>query len=230
VAVIGQAFPYTPIANPRHFVPDWTFGIQEVRLQATIEAARAAGAKVVVLLSHNGMDVDLKLAARVRGLAAILGGHTHDAVPTAIEVAKNVSDIANEPSDSVGHAEMKAPVVQPPPIMAPAVMIVIMAVVFASAGTSSTFGAGCIAASFDGIDSSFATKPPGSTPTMRAARQRMSSLITGTAEKGTPIRLDDQPTKARTAPEKPRYPPCIVAARMMRPPTTPPPTPPHEAS
>lgn len=87
VAVIGQAFPYTPIAHPRHFVPDWTFGIQEGRLQATIEAARAAGAKVVVLLSHNGMDVDLKLAARVRGLTAILGGHTHDAVPAAIEVA-----------------------------------------------------------------------------------------------------------------------------------------------
>jgi len=87
VAVIGQAFPYTPIANPRHFVPDWTFGIQEVRLQATIDAARAAGARIVVLLSHNGMDVDIKLAARVRGLTAILGGHTHDAVPAAIEVA-----------------------------------------------------------------------------------------------------------------------------------------------
>lgn len=87
VAVIGQAFPYTPVANPRHLIPDWTFGIQERRLQETIEAAEAAGASVVVLLSHNGMDVDLKLASRVRGLAAILGGHTHDGVPAAIPVA-----------------------------------------------------------------------------------------------------------------------------------------------
>ncbi|MEO6928674.1 MAG: thiosulfohydrolase SoxB [Casimicrobiaceae bacterium] len=81
VAVIGQAFPYTPIANPRYFTPDWTFGIQEDRLQKVIDAARAKGAVVAVLLSHNGMDVDLKLASRVRGLDAILGGHTHDGMP-----------------------------------------------------------------------------------------------------------------------------------------------------
>jgi S-sulfosulfanyl-L-cysteine sulfohydrolase len=74
VAIIGQAFPYTPIANPRHFVPDWTFGIQEERLQKTIDEARTKGAWLVVLLSHNGMDVDLKLASRVEGLDAILGG------------------------------------------------------------------------------------------------------------------------------------------------------------
>ncbi len=86
VAIIGQAFPYTPIAHPRHLVPEWSFGIQEAHLQKTIEAARAAGAQVVALLSHNGMDTDLKLAARVRGLDAILGGHTHDAVPAAIPV------------------------------------------------------------------------------------------------------------------------------------------------
>ena len=83
VAIIGQAFPYTPIANPRHLVPDWTFGIQEDALQKHVDAARAKGALVVVLLSHNGMDVDLKLAGRVRGIDAILGGHTHDAVPQA---------------------------------------------------------------------------------------------------------------------------------------------------
>ncbi len=81
VAVIGQAFPYTPIANPRHFVADWTFGIQPQRLQTVIDEVRKAGAGVVVLLSHNGMDVDLKLASQVTGLDAILGGHTHDAVP-----------------------------------------------------------------------------------------------------------------------------------------------------
>ncbi|SOY40909.1 thiosulfohydrolase SoxB [Cupriavidus taiwanensis] len=86
VAIIGQAFPYTPIANPRYFVPDWTFGIQEENLQQVIDAARGKGAQAVVLLSHNGMDVDLKLASRVRGLDAILGGHTHDGVPAPVPV------------------------------------------------------------------------------------------------------------------------------------------------
>jgi sulfur-oxidizing protein SoxB len=86
VAIIGQAFPYTPIANPRHLVADWTFGIQEERLQKTIDEARSKGAQAVVLLSHNGMDTDLKLASRVSGLDAILGGHTHDAVPQPIPV------------------------------------------------------------------------------------------------------------------------------------------------
>jgi sulfur-oxidizing protein SoxB len=86
VAIIGQAFPYTPIANPSHFTTGWTFGIQERELQAEIDGVRKAGAAVVVLLSHNGADVDLKLASRVTGLDAILGGHTHDAIPRAIEV------------------------------------------------------------------------------------------------------------------------------------------------
>jgi sulfur-oxidizing protein SoxB len=81
LAVIGQAFPYTPIANPRYFVPDWTFGIQERRLQELVDEVRAKGARVVVLLSHNGMDVDLKLAGQVKGIDVILGGHTHDGVP-----------------------------------------------------------------------------------------------------------------------------------------------------
>lgn len=87
VAIIGQAFPYTPIANPRYFVPDWTFGIQEERLQSMVDEVRAKGAQVVVVLSHNGMDVDLKLASRVRGIDAILGGHTHDGVPKPVIVA-----------------------------------------------------------------------------------------------------------------------------------------------
>jgi sulfur-oxidizing protein SoxB len=86
VAVIGQAFPYTPIANPRYFVADWKFGIQEERLQKQVNEARAKGAQVVVLLSHNGMDVDLKLAARVSGIDAIMGGHTHDGVPAPVVV------------------------------------------------------------------------------------------------------------------------------------------------
>ncbi|MBK8766105.1 MAG: thiosulfohydrolase SoxB [Burkholderiaceae bacterium] len=86
VAVIGQAFPYTPIANPRHFVPEWSFGIQDDRMQKMVDEVRGKGAQVVVVLSHNGMDVDLKMAGRVRGIDAILGGHTHDGVPEAIVV------------------------------------------------------------------------------------------------------------------------------------------------
>lgn len=82
-AIIGQAFPYTPIANPRYMVADWAFGIQEENMQKTVEEARGKGAQVVVLLSHNGMDVDLKMASRVSGIDAILGGHTHDGMPVA---------------------------------------------------------------------------------------------------------------------------------------------------
>jgi sulfur-oxidizing protein SoxB len=92
VGIIGQAFPYTPVANPRYFTPNWTFGIQEQNLQKTIDQVRQKGAKAVVLLSHNGMDVDLKLASRVRGLDAILGGHTHDGVPIPVKV-KNAGGI-----------------------------------------------------------------------------------------------------------------------------------------
>ena len=87
VAIIGQAFPYTPIANPRYFVADWTFGIQDEALQKVVDSVRGKGAQVVVLLSHNGMDVDLKLAGRVTGIDAILGGHTHDGMPVASIVA-----------------------------------------------------------------------------------------------------------------------------------------------
>jgi sulfur-oxidizing protein SoxB len=86
VAVVGQAFPYTPIANPRYMVPDWTFGIQDEEMQKAVNAARGEGAQVVVVLSHNGMDVDLKMASRVTGIDAILGGHTHDGVPQPVKV------------------------------------------------------------------------------------------------------------------------------------------------
>src|SRR5574343_658651 len=88
VAIIGQAFPYTPIANPRWQTPNWSFGIQEENMQKTVDEARAAGAQVVVVVSHNGMDVDLKMASRVTGIDAIMGGHTHDGVPAPI-VVKN---------------------------------------------------------------------------------------------------------------------------------------------
>jgi sulfur-oxidizing protein SoxB len=81
VAIVGQAFPYTPIANPRHMVADWAFGIKDDLMQKHVDEARAKGAQVVVVLSHNGMDVDLKMASRVRGIDVILGGHTHDGVP-----------------------------------------------------------------------------------------------------------------------------------------------------
>ncbi|MBC8119942.1 MAG: thiosulfohydrolase SoxB, partial [Burkholderiaceae bacterium] len=81
VGIIGQAFPYTPIANPRYFTPDWSFGIQDENMQKMVDEVRAKGAQVVVVLSHNGMDVDLKMASKLRGIDAILGGHTHDGVP-----------------------------------------------------------------------------------------------------------------------------------------------------
>lgn len=89
-AIIGQAFPYTPIANPGWQVPNWTFGIQDAQMQKTVNEARAKGAQAVVLLSHNGMDVDLKMASRVTGIDVILGGHTHDGVPVPTMV-KNVA-------------------------------------------------------------------------------------------------------------------------------------------
>jgi len=86
IAVIGQAFPYTPVANPRYKIPTWSFGIRENLVRKRVEAVRAAGAELVVLLSHNGFDVDRKLASRVDGIDVILTGHTHDAIPDVIKV------------------------------------------------------------------------------------------------------------------------------------------------
>ena len=101
-AIIGQAFPYTPIANPRFMVPDWSFGIRDDRMQQMVDEARGKGAKVVIVLSHNGMDVDLKMASRVTGIDAIMGGHTHDAVPRPVEVknAGGVTLVTNAGSNS----------------------------------------------------------------------------------------------------------------------------------
>ena len=102
VAIIGQAFPYTPIANPRYLVENWSFGIEEEIMQKTVDHARANGAKAVVVLSHNGMDVDLKMASRVRGIDAILGGHTHDGVPVPVKVSNpgGVTLVTNAGSNS----------------------------------------------------------------------------------------------------------------------------------
>jgi sulfur-oxidizing protein SoxB len=108
LAVIGQAFPYTPIANPRHMVPEWTFGIQEARLQSLVDEVRAKGAQAVVLLSHNGMDVDLKLASRVRGIDAILGGHTHDGVPAPVVVGKTLVTNAGSNGKFLAVLDLKA--------------------------------------------------------------------------------------------------------------------------
>jgi sulfur-oxidizing protein SoxB len=90
IAVLGQAFPYTPVANPRWMIPKWSFGIREEDVRAQVEKARKSGAQLVVLLSHNGFDVDRKLAARVAGIDVILTSHTHDALPVAIKVGNTL--------------------------------------------------------------------------------------------------------------------------------------------
>ena len=90
IAVIGQAFPYTPIANPSYKIPTWSFGIREKLVRKRVEEARAEGAGLVVLLSHNGFDVDRKLASRISGIDVILTGHTHDALPAVETVAETL--------------------------------------------------------------------------------------------------------------------------------------------
>lgn len=90
IAVLGQAYPYTPIANPRWMIPDWSFGIREDDVRAEVKKVRAAGAGLVVLLSHNGFDVDRKLAARVAGIDVVLTAHTHDALPAVVKVGRTL--------------------------------------------------------------------------------------------------------------------------------------------
>ncbi|MDH3220117.1 MAG: thiosulfohydrolase SoxB [Gammaproteobacteria bacterium] len=88
IAVVGQSFPYTPIANPQRFIPDWTFGINEEGMQEIVNQARdEENPDGLIVLSHNGMDVDLKMASRVSGIDAIFGGHTHDGMPGATPVS-----------------------------------------------------------------------------------------------------------------------------------------------
>jgi S-sulfosulfanyl-L-cysteine sulfohydrolase len=90
IAVLGQAYPYTPIANPRWLIPDWSFGIRENDVRAEVDKVRAAGADLVVLLSHNGFDIDRKLASRVAGIDVVLTAHTHDAVPAVVKVGRTL--------------------------------------------------------------------------------------------------------------------------------------------
>ncbi len=90
IAVIGQAFPYVPVANPQRFIPDWTFGVQQSDMQEMVNRVRdEESPDAVLLLSHNGMDSDLKMASQVRGIDAIFGGHTHDGMPGATPVSNS---------------------------------------------------------------------------------------------------------------------------------------------
>jgi sulfur-oxidizing protein SoxB len=112
IAVIGQAFPYVPIAHPKRFTPDWTFGIHEDALQKLVDHIVAKDKpNAIVLLSHNGMDVDLKLASRVRGIDLILGGHTHDAVPAPTVIrnggGKTLVTNAGTSGKFIGVADLK---------------------------------------------------------------------------------------------------------------------------
>ena len=102
VAIIGQAFPYTPIANPQRFIPDWTFGIQDGHMQEVVDQVREEEKPdLLVVISHNGMDVDLKMASRVTGIDVIFGGHTHDGMPapTIVENASGKTLVTNAGSN-----------------------------------------------------------------------------------------------------------------------------------
>ncbi len=107
IAVIGQAFPYTPIANPRHFIPKWSFGIDENRVRENIARARENGAQLVVLASHNGFDVDRKLASRVDGIDVLLTGHTHDAVPDVVKVGDTLLVSTGSHGKFLGRLDLK---------------------------------------------------------------------------------------------------------------------------
>ncbi|MBU75276.1 MAG: thiosulfohydrolase SoxB [Rhodospirillaceae bacterium] len=107
VAVIGQHFPYTPIANPSYMVEGWSFGIRPGQIQANVDAARAEGAEIVVLLSHNGFDVDQKIAATISGIDVILTGHTHDAIPQAIKVKDTLLLSSGSHGKYLGRIDLK---------------------------------------------------------------------------------------------------------------------------
>ena len=107
VAVIGQHFPYTPIANPSHLVEGWSFGIRPDEIQSNIDEARNNGAEIIVVLSHNGFDVDQKLAADISGIDVILTGHTHDAVPQAVRIGKTLVLSSGSHGKYLGRIDLK---------------------------------------------------------------------------------------------------------------------------
>ena len=107
VAVIGQHFPYTPIANPSYMVEGWSFGIRPEEIQNNVDEARDNGAEIVVLLSHNGFDVDQKLAAEISGIDVILTGHTHDAVPKAIRIGQTLVLSSGSHGKYLGRVDLK---------------------------------------------------------------------------------------------------------------------------
>jgi sulfur-oxidizing protein SoxB len=107
IAVVGQAFPYTPVANPRYMIPDWSFGIREETVQEHVNNARANGAELVVLASHDGFDVDRKLASRVEGIDVILTGHTHDAIPSVIKVKDTLLIATGSHGKFLGRLDLK---------------------------------------------------------------------------------------------------------------------------
>ena len=107
VAVIGQHFPYTPIANPSHMVEGWSFGIRPEEIQNNVDEARENGAEIVVLLSHNGFDVDQKLASEVSGIDVILTGHTHDAVPEAVRIGQTLILSSGSHGKYLGRVDLK---------------------------------------------------------------------------------------------------------------------------
>ena len=107
VAVIGQHFPYTPIANPSYMVKDWSFGIRPEVLQKNVDEAKKQGAEIVVLLSHNGFDVDQKLAAMIQGIDVILTGHTHDAIPKGIRIKDTLLLSSGSHGKYLGRVDLK---------------------------------------------------------------------------------------------------------------------------
>ena len=107
VAVIGQHFPYTPIANPRYLVEGWSFGIRPEIIQKNIDKAKQKGAEVIVLLSHNGFDVDQKLASTLNNVDVILTGHTHDAIPKAIKIKNTLILSSGSHGKYLGRIDLK---------------------------------------------------------------------------------------------------------------------------
>ena len=107
IAVIGQHFPYTPIANPRHLVEGWSFGIRPEIIQKNIDKAKQKGAEVIVLLSHNGFDVDQKLASILSNVDVILTGHTHDAIPKAIKIKNTILLSSGSHGKYLGRIDLK---------------------------------------------------------------------------------------------------------------------------